>query len=59
MWWLIAVIGVLAIALVYLWRPMRTMSRETQFAKARKYFHTQRERLEAKFVHLASKKTQI
>ncbi len=56
MWWSLAGIGVLVFAWICLWRPVRAMSREVQFAKARKFFHTQRERLEAKFVNLASKR---
>jgi hypothetical protein len=56
MWWCIAAIGVVAAAWICLWRPMRVMSREVQFTKARKFFHTQRERLEAKFINLASKR---
>ena len=50
MWWSIAGMCVLVFAWICLWRPARAMSREVQFAKARKFFHTQRERLEAKFV---------
>ena len=56
MWWWIAGIGVLVFAWICLWRPVRAMSREVQFAKAKKFFHTQRERLEAKFINLASKR---
>jgi len=56
MWWWTAGIAVLVFAWICLWRPMRAMSREVQFAKARKFFHVQRERLEAKFIHLASKR---
>lgn len=54
LWW-IAGFGVLVLAWFILWRPIRVLSKEVQFAKARKFFHTQREWLEAKFVHLASK----
>jgi len=55
LWWIIGT-STLIIAWICLWRPMRAVSREVQFAKARKFFHTQRERLEAKFVNLASKR---
>lgn len=54
MWWWFVGFGVLVVALICLRRPIRTASREVQFNRARKYFHTQRERLEAKFVHLAA-----
>ena len=37
-----------------IWRPLRTAVRESRFSRARKDFHTKRERLEAKFVRLAS-----
>jgi hypothetical protein len=57
MWWYLAGMFVLFFGWLCLWRPVRQMSREVQFAKARKFFHTQRERLEAKFVCLASKRT--
>ena len=56
MWWFIASLGLVVSAWICLWRPMRAVSREVKFAKARKFFHTQRERLEAKFVCLASKR---
>lgn len=56
MWWLIGIL-IIALAWLYLWRPLRAMSKEVQFIKAKKFFHTQRERLEAKFVSLASKRS--
>jgi hypothetical protein len=57
MWWWTAGIGLLVFAWICLWRPMRGLSREVQFTKAKKFFHTQRERLEAKFIILASRRT--
>jgi hypothetical protein len=54
--WYLAGACVLIFAWLCLWRPVRQMSREVQFAKARKFFHTQRERLEAKFVCLAARR---
>jgi hypothetical protein len=36
-----------------IWRPIRQSLREAEFARARKLFHQQRERLEAKFFQLA------
>jgi hypothetical protein len=56
MLWYLAGVCVLVFAWLCLWRPVRQMSREVQFAKARKFFHTQRERLEAKFICLAARR---
>ncbi len=56
MWWAIAVSVIFLFAAVYFWRPIRIVSKEAQFSLARKYFHTQRERLEAKFVQLAARR---
>jgi hypothetical protein len=56
MWWWTAGIGVLIFAWLCLRRPVRTMSREVQYAKAKKFFHVQRERLEAKFINLAARR---
>jgi len=53
-WWLILGSGALLTVLVLLWRPMRMVVRDAQFARARRYFRPQREHLEAKFVQLAS-----
>ena len=56
-WWLpvaaIVAIGLLALAAL-LWRPKRKTSRRAPLAQAKQRFHAQRERLEAKFVQLAS-----
>jgi hypothetical protein len=54
MWWWTAGIAIVVFAWFRLWRPMRAVSKEVQFDKARKFFHLQRERLEAKFIHMAS-----
>src|SRR5262245_55600299 len=54
--WLIVapvVVGLLVVAAL-VWRPVRSALREGQYARARKDFHKQRERLEAKFLKLAS-----
>jgi len=54
--WLIlwlAIAVVLTVSVTILW-PMRAASREARFAKKRRDFHTQRERLEIKFIQLAS-----
>jgi len=53
-WWLIPVGGALLAILTLLWRPLRIVARNAQFARARRYFRPQREHLEAKFVQLAS-----
>ena len=47
---LAAVLFVIGVALI--WRPIMTAWREARFAEARRDFHRQRERLEAKFVQL-------
>lgn len=56
--WLIAA-AVIAFAMIgiflVVWRPVRARMRETQLARARRDFHRQRERLEAKFMTLAAK----
>lgn len=55
--WIIIAVAVLvaaAVAAGLLWRPMRAAMRETQFKRAKRDFHQQRERLEARFVDLAS-----
>jgi hypothetical protein len=54
-YWIAAGIGlVLLVAVALVWRPLFSALREGQLAKARKDFHRQRERLEAKFFDLAS-----
>ncbi len=56
-WWPVAA-AVLAAALIIaagVWRPLRARLRERRFAEARRDFHRQRERLEAKFQSLAAK----
>jgi hypothetical protein len=53
-WWLpIAAIVLLAVV-AYLWRPRRKAVRAARLTDAKRRFHMQRERLEAKFVQLAS-----
>jgi hypothetical protein len=56
-WWLVAaVFAVLVLAAAAIvWRPIRSTLRERQLARARRDFHQQRERLEARFVQLASR----
>jgi len=52
--WIIvgALVGT-ALAVVLAWRPFRIAMLESQFVRARRDFHQQRERLEARFVDLA------
>jgi hypothetical protein len=53
--WIAIVVGALMIAAAALvWRPIRGAWREARFAEARRDFHRQRERLEAKFVQLGA-----
>jgi len=56
--WLIAsmvlLAGVLA-GVAFVWRPLRARIREQELARARKDFHRQRERLEARFFTLAAR----
>lgn len=53
-WWilgcLLAILSIAALA----WRPLWMAARETRFTQAKRDFHRQRERLEAKFIKLAT-----
>lgn len=56
-WWIpaaVALVVVIATAAL-VWRPIRARLRENQLARARRDFHRQRERLEAKFLTLAGR----
>lgn len=53
-WWLPIAAIVLLTVVAYLWRPRRTAVRAARLTDAKRRFHVQRERLEAKFVKLAS-----
>jgi hypothetical protein len=53
-WWIPLALAVLAILAVWLRRPLRSAAREARLSQARKWFHQQRERLEAKFLRLAT-----
>jgi hypothetical protein len=55
LWWIPIVVVPLLVVVVYLWRPRRrTAVRSVRLTEAKRRFHIQRERLEAKFVQLAS-----
>ncbi len=53
-WILVGSITLLAAGTVAVWRPVRAHYLDVQFRRARRDFHWQRERLEAKFVYLAA-----
>jgi Tfp pilus assembly protein PilE len=53
----VAVTVILAAVIALSWHPIETMWRRAKFAEARRDFHRQRERLEAKFVQLGSVQT--
>jgi hypothetical protein len=52
-WWIPIVAAALGVA-GYLCRPRRRISREARLVQAKRGFHVQRERLEAKFIQLAA-----
>jgi hypothetical protein len=56
-WWVpaAAICATILCIIVAVWRPIRSRIRENQLARARRDFHRQRERLEAKFLSLASR----
>ncbi len=58
-WWIIVGAAGAVALLVLVARPLRAAWLEARFARARRSFHTQRERLEAKFVQLASADAQL
>ena len=53
-WWIPVASAAALAVFVFVWRPIKTASLEARFAQARRDFHAQRERLEMKFVYLAS-----
>jgi hypothetical protein len=53
-WWIPAGVGALVAVAAYLWLPRWTASRTARLSQAKRRFHVQRERLEAKFIQLAS-----
>jgi hypothetical protein len=55
-WWIPLALTVLAILAFWLRYPLRSAAREARLSHARKWFHQQRERLEAKFLRLAAER---
>jgi hypothetical protein len=53
-WWIWTSAVMLLVGLFYFWGPVWRAIREARFARLQREFHAQRERLEAKFVRLAS-----
>ena len=53
-WWILALLAAITGIGVLLWRPARTAARQSRFSQAKRIFHRQRERLEAKFIQLAA-----
>jgi hypothetical protein len=53
-WWIGVVVGAAAAYLLWRWLPRQNRTRGARFAQARREFHLQRERLEAKFVQLGT-----
>lgn len=52
-WWLTAAIAMsVAVGALLVYRPLRATWRQARFEEARRNFHLQRERLEARFVQL-------
>lgn len=53
--WLLPAVAVVVLAVAaYLWRPGRKTSRAGRLVQAKRRFHVQRERLEAKFIQLVA-----
>ena len=52
-WWL-PIVAIVLLTAAYLWYPRRGTSRRVRLVQAKRRFHAQRERLEAKFIQLAA-----
>ena len=52
-WWL-PIVAVVLLTAAWLWYPRRGTSRRVRLVQAKRRFHAQRERLEAKFIQLAA-----
>jgi hypothetical protein len=53
-WWMWTAVVLLLTGLLYFSGPVWRAIREARFARIQREFHAQRERLEAKFIHLAA-----
>jgi hypothetical protein len=54
LWIVLGIVALAAVIAVLVWRPIHAGMRAAEYEKARKDFHQQRERLEAKFLQLAA-----
>ncbi|MBX3414411.1 MAG: hypothetical protein KF708_17110 [Pirellulales bacterium] len=53
-WIVVGAVAGALVAIALAWRPFRAAMEEARFVRARRDFHQQRERIEARFVDLAS-----
>ena len=53
-WWLLALVTAMTGIAILLWRPAQRAAREARLTTAKRNFHRQRERLEARFIQLAA-----
>lgn len=53
-WWAVLAVVVLALIVAWMWFPLRHGLPQSRVVEARRAFHRQRERLEAKFVQIGS-----
>jgi hypothetical protein len=53
-WIALGIVVMSALVVLAVWRPLRAAMRAAEYERARKDFHQQRERLEAKFLQLAA-----
>ncbi|MGA2033991.1 MAG: hypothetical protein ABSG68_17220 [Thermoguttaceae bacterium] len=53
-WWIVGSIAILPAVILLLWHPLRTTLRDGRLVQAKKNFHRERERLEAKFIRMAA-----
>jgi hypothetical protein len=53
-WWVPVGVAVLVLLAAYFWQPRWKASRVARLSQAKRRFHAQRERLEAKFIQLAA-----
>ena len=53
-WWVTCLVVLAIVALAFAWKPFWTALNRAEYERVRKQFHQQRERLECKFLKLAS-----